>query len=129
MSDKDQLRRQNIKQYLFDLKDEEGNFNDVVLQDGMYVMIINKWPEPLNFKVEIEEIKEPWTQAYLRYTRGIPEPEGSRRRLQECEVPPCDGGEEEDLEEFEEGEEEAEKEKGFFDTYEDLMYFLIIMGI
>ena len=81
MSDKDQLRRQNIKQYLFDLKDEEGNFNDVVLQDGMYVMIINKWPEPLNFKVEIEEIKEPWTQAYLRHAMGIPEPEGSRRQL------------------------------------------------
>ena len=57
MNDDNQLSRSNIKQYLSDLRDDQGNIKDILLQDGMYVMIINKWPSPLTF--EISEAKTP----------------------------------------------------------------------
>ena len=57
MNDDNQLSRSNIKQYLSDLRDDQGKIKDILLQDGMYVMIINKWPSPLTF--EISEAKTP----------------------------------------------------------------------
>ena len=124
------------------MKDEDGNLKDVNLVDGLYVMIVNKWPEPFNFKVEAEALKESWTQTYLRYIRGIPEPEGKRRRLEECDEPPCEEAEDDgEAEDEADGEEEADGEDGSAEdglldedeeeeeAYQDLIYFLIVMGI
>ena len=55
------------------MKDESGKLNDITLEDGMYIMIINKWPEPMNFKVEAQVKKEPWSQTFIRYVRGMDE--------------------------------------------------------
>ena len=37
--------------FLVDLKDEQGNRNDIVLQDGITVMIVNKGTTPLKIGV------------------------------------------------------------------------------
>lgn len=109
-------------------------------------MIINKWPEPMNFKVEAQVKKEPWSQTFIRYVRGMDEekpklplrrtqakedveeetcegedcePENEADDVQDasCEVEPCGATKDDEVE----GEEEMQ--------YKDLVYFLVIMAI
>ena len=49
--ERDDFVKNFMKDFLVDLKDEQGNSNDIVLQDGITVMIVNKGATPLKIGV------------------------------------------------------------------------------
>ena len=49
--ERDDFVKNFMKDFLVDLKDELGNSNDIVLQDGITVMIVNKGATPLKIGV------------------------------------------------------------------------------
>ena len=49
--ERDDFVKNFMKDFLVDLKDEQGKSNDIVLQDGITVMIVNKGATPLKIGV------------------------------------------------------------------------------
>ena len=43
--------RANLDELRFKLRNRRGKLQDIELEDGMYVMIINKWPYPISFEI------------------------------------------------------------------------------
>ena len=56
--ERDDFVKNFMKDFLVDLKDEQGNSNDIVLQDGITVMIVNKGTTPLKIGVsaQVQEV-------------------------------------------------------------------------